>query len=321
MGRVKVPIKKIQNTTTRQVTFSKRRSGLIKKAYELSVLCDIEVALIMFSPSGKLSYFSGRRRIEDVLIRYLRISDQEKTVADLEREKRERNAVIPNKENLISYLENLKAQADRVTQASSNNQASSSSNLHQIKESELIKDLNQELMKSEARLQQLNNITQYLCGDLKLSDTHQELEEREMRLMGVLNQISKRKNSLLRSSSTFASVPLPSMLPQDSTLLQTTQGLVQRQPQQAGTSSVVQHDSLFLQPTIANKEEILMHPPFEETHCMKEEGMEWNLDHMPQYQKAIEEINYPWEQTTWKTTPTTWNPSFGTLEQFPKFQA
>lgn len=75
------------------------------------------------------------------------------------------------------------------------------------------------------------------------------------------------------------------MLPQDNTLLQTTQGLVQRQPQQAGTSSVVQHDSLFLQPTIASKEEILMHPPLEETHCMKEEGMEWNLDHMPQYQK------------------------------------
>lgn len=57
-----MPIAKIQNTTTRQVTFSKRRSGLIKKAYELSVLCDIDVALIMFSPSGKLSHFSGRRR-------------------------------------------------------------------------------------------------------------------------------------------------------------------------------------------------------------------------------------------------------------------
>ncbi|CAH1454275.1 unnamed protein product [Lactuca virosa] len=62
MGRVKLQIKKIENTTNRQVTFSKRRNGLIKKAYELSVLCDVDVALIMFSPSGRASIFSGSKR-------------------------------------------------------------------------------------------------------------------------------------------------------------------------------------------------------------------------------------------------------------------
>ncbi|MCD7453997.1 hypothetical protein HAX54_023140 [Datura stramonium] len=61
MGRVKLQIKKIENTTNRQVTFSKRRNGLIKKAYELSVLCDVDVALIMFSPSGRVSTFSGNK--------------------------------------------------------------------------------------------------------------------------------------------------------------------------------------------------------------------------------------------------------------------
>lgn len=62
MGRVKLQIKRIENTTNRQVTFSKRRNGLTKKAYELSVLCDVDVALIMFSPSGRLSLFSGNKR-------------------------------------------------------------------------------------------------------------------------------------------------------------------------------------------------------------------------------------------------------------------
>lgn len=62
MGRMKVEIKKIENVTSRQVTFSKRRNGLIKKAYELSVLCDVDLALILFSPSGRLSFFSGRKR-------------------------------------------------------------------------------------------------------------------------------------------------------------------------------------------------------------------------------------------------------------------
>jgi hypothetical protein len=62
MGRVKLQIKRIENNVNRQVTFSKRRNGLIKKAYELSVLCDIDIALILFSPSDKLNHFSGRRR-------------------------------------------------------------------------------------------------------------------------------------------------------------------------------------------------------------------------------------------------------------------
>uniref|UniRef100_A0A2C9WE93 MADS-box domain-containing protein n=1 Tax=Manihot esculenta TaxID=3983 RepID=A0A2C9WE93_MANES len=78
MGRVKLEIKKIENNTNRQVTFSKRRNGLIKKAYELSILCDIDIALIMFSPSGRLSHFSGKKRIEDVFARYVNLPDQER---------------------------------------------------------------------------------------------------------------------------------------------------------------------------------------------------------------------------------------------------
>nr|XP_019705837.1 MADS-box protein SOC1 isoform X3 [Elaeis guineensis] len=59
MVRGKTEIKRIENATSRQVTFSKRRNGLLKKAFELSVLCDAEVALIVFSPRGKLYEFSS----------------------------------------------------------------------------------------------------------------------------------------------------------------------------------------------------------------------------------------------------------------------
>ncbi|XP_065622620.1 MADS-box protein JOINTLESS isoform X1 [Quercus suber] len=54
MTRKKIQIKKIDNTTARQVTFSKRRRGLFKKACELSTLCDAEIAVIVFSATGKL---------------------------------------------------------------------------------------------------------------------------------------------------------------------------------------------------------------------------------------------------------------------------
>ncbi|XP_052722841.1 MADS-box transcription factor 6 isoform X3 [Vigna angularis] len=59
MGRGRVVLERIENKINRQVTFSKRRSGLLKKAFELSVLCDAEVALIVFSSRGKLFQYSS----------------------------------------------------------------------------------------------------------------------------------------------------------------------------------------------------------------------------------------------------------------------
>nr|AIZ95385.1 MADS39 [Erycina pusilla] len=59
MGRGKIEIKRIENTTNRQVTFCKRRNGLLKKAYELSILCEAEVALIVFSSRGRVYEYSS----------------------------------------------------------------------------------------------------------------------------------------------------------------------------------------------------------------------------------------------------------------------
>ncbi|RRT36705.1 hypothetical protein B296_00056053 [Ensete ventricosum] len=61
MVKGKRVIQRIENAASRQATFSKRRNGLVKKALELSVLCDAEVALIIFSSQGKLHEFSSSR--------------------------------------------------------------------------------------------------------------------------------------------------------------------------------------------------------------------------------------------------------------------
>ncbi|KAJ4890777.1 Agamous-like MADS-box protein AGL17 [Raphanus sativus] len=59
MGRGKIVIQRIDDSTSRQVTFSKRRKGLIKKAKELAILCDAEVGLIIFSNTDKLYDFAS----------------------------------------------------------------------------------------------------------------------------------------------------------------------------------------------------------------------------------------------------------------------
>ncbi|KAF6140070.1 hypothetical protein GIB67_001811 [Kingdonia uniflora] len=72
MGRGRVQMKRIENKINRQVTFSKRRSGLLKKAHEISVLCEAEVALIVFSTRGKLFEYSTEDSMERILERYER---------------------------------------------------------------------------------------------------------------------------------------------------------------------------------------------------------------------------------------------------------
>ncbi|KAL4568840.1 hypothetical protein LXL04_024457 [Taraxacum kok-saghyz] len=59
MGRGKIAIRRIDNSTSRQVTFSKRRNGLLKKAKELAILCDAEVGVMIFSSTNKLYEFSS----------------------------------------------------------------------------------------------------------------------------------------------------------------------------------------------------------------------------------------------------------------------
>ncbi|CAN8253368.1 unnamed protein product [Cochlearia groenlandica] len=75
MVRGKIAIKKIENTTNRQVTFSKRRSGLFKKAHELSVLCDAQVAAIAFSQSGRLYEFSSTE-MDKIIGRYGKFTNE-----------------------------------------------------------------------------------------------------------------------------------------------------------------------------------------------------------------------------------------------------
>nr|APB93349.1 MADS-box transcription factor AGL32 [Arabis alpina] len=78
MGRGKIEIKKIENRTARQVTFSKRRSGLMKKTRELSVLCDAHIGLIVFSATGKLSdYCSEPGRMPQLIDRYLQTTGKQ----------------------------------------------------------------------------------------------------------------------------------------------------------------------------------------------------------------------------------------------------
>ncbi|KAJ9170323.1 hypothetical protein P3X46_018439 [Hevea brasiliensis] len=174
MGRVKLPIKRIENNTNRQVTFSKRRNGLIKKAYELAILCDIDIALIMFSPSGRLSHFSGKRRIEDVIARYLNFPENDG------------GCDVQNREYLLSTLKKLKTENDMVLQAA--NPEVTRSNLEELQQE--VCNLQHQVQIAEDQLRI------YEPEPLKFTSLG-ELESCEKNLLDVMALLQDRKKYLL----------------------------------------------------------------------------------------------------------------------------
>ncbi|KAI5669936.1 hypothetical protein M9H77_19789 [Catharanthus roseus] len=103
MGR-KIEMKKIEDNAKCQVTFAKRRNSLLKKAEEIKVSCDVDVALVAFSPAGRISQFSNKERMEDFLLRYTSLP-AEKRLGNFE--------VDPDQSSLqqISWAENNVLQA------------------------------------------------------------------------------------------------------------------------------------------------------------------------------------------------------------------
>ncbi|XP_022851371.1 agamous-like MADS-box protein AGL12 isoform X2 [Olea europaea var. sylvestris] len=72
MARGKIQMKRIENPVHRQVTFCKRRAGLLKKAKELSVLCDAEIGVIIFSAHGKIFEQASKGAMQGLIERYMK---------------------------------------------------------------------------------------------------------------------------------------------------------------------------------------------------------------------------------------------------------
>ncbi|BFG19229.1 hypothetical protein CerSpe_055030 [Prunus speciosa] len=202
MGRVKLEIKRIENTTNRQVTFSKRRNGLIKKAYELSILCDIDIALIMFSPSDRVSHFSGKRRIEDVFTRYIDLPDQEREHAIIFPD-HNKHPNLQNKEYLRRTLQQIRSENEIAQQLA--NPTAVSSEIEELQRE--IGGLQQQLQMAEEQ------IRIYEPDPLKITSMA-EFESCEKSLMDTLTRVMQRKEYLLSNHlSSYDSSGMQQVLP------------------------------------------------------------------------------------------------------------
>ncbi|XP_028753773.1 MADS-box protein EJ2-like [Neltuma alba] len=181
MGRGRVELKRIENKINRQVTFAKRRNGLLKKAYELSVLCDAEVALIIFSNRGKLYEFSSGSSMTKTLEKY-----QKSSYGALESSQ-------PMSDTQSSYQEYLRLKARvEVLQRSQRNLLGE--DLAQMNTKELEQLENQ----VEAALKNIRSTkTQYMLDQLAdLQNREKVLEETNRALRSKLEEKSNSQVAL-----------------------------------------------------------------------------------------------------------------------------
>ncbi|CAJ2668492.1 agamous-like MADS-box protein AGL61 [Trifolium pratense] len=116
LGRQKIPIEKIPKKSHLQVTFSKRRSGLFKKASELCTLCGVDIGIVVFSPANKAFSF-GHPEVESIIDRYLsRNPPQESSSNQIVEAHRNSNVRDLNMQltQLLSHLEIEKKQGEEI---------------------------------------------------------------------------------------------------------------------------------------------------------------------------------------------------------------
>nr|AQM52296.1 FUL1 [Monotropa hypopitys] len=213
MGRGRVQLKRIENKINRQVTFSKRRSGLLKKAHEISVLCDAEVALVIFSTKGKLFEYATDSCMESILERYERYSYSERQLVatDLDSQgswtlehaklkvrlevlqKNQRHFMGEDLDTLsLKELQNLEHQLEAALKHIGS------------KKNQLMFECISELQKKDKTLQEQNNL---LAKKIKQKEEEKEKEEKEQ-AQRVL-QLEQETNDM--NSSSVPSQPLHSL--------------------------------------------------------------------------------------------------------------
>ncbi|XP_071932556.1 MADS-box protein SOC1 isoform X2 [Coffea arabica] len=177
MVRGKTQMRRIENATSRQVTFSKRRNGLLKKAFELSVLCDAEVALIIFSPRGKLYEF-GSSRLEFGKRKLSRAFDP-----------------LPSLMTCMLAYTNMKEIIERYQKHAKDvraNNPSAEQNMQQLK---------QETASMVKKIELLEASKRKLLGEGLVSCTVEELQQLERQLERSVNCIRARKEKVLEAEN------------------------------------------------------------------------------------------------------------------------
>ncbi|KMT16019.1 hypothetical protein BVRB_3g051960 isoform B [Beta vulgaris subsp. vulgaris] len=180
MGRGKIEMKRIENRTNRQVTFSKRRQGLLKKTNELAILCDAQIGLIIFSGTGKLHTYPNPTSLEQIIQRYLHVQGIQLPLHDNRDEIYQelqalREAIHNGEQSMRHYLGENLGPLPLEDLHKHEQQLESSLNIIRARKNQLMQQQLENLRRKEQLLQTDNgNMYRWLMGDGQLHEQQQQ---------------------------------------------------------------------------------------------------------------------------------------------------
>nr|AAR98731.1 AGAMOUS 1 [Lilium longiflorum] len=216
MGRGKIEIKRIENTTNRQVTFCKRRNGLLKKAYELSVLCDAEVALIVFSTRGRL-YEYANNSVKGTIERYKKASSDAFNTGSVseanaqyyqQESSKLRNQIVSLQNAHRSMLgESIGSMGTQGTEIHGEKAGKMDNNKIRTKKNELLFAEIEYMQKREAELQNNSMFLRTKIAENERSQQQQMDMERSQQQHMDMDRSHQRHLEMLPTTSAFETMP------------------------------------------------------------------------------------------------------------------
>ncbi|KAH1038993.1 hypothetical protein J1N35_040736 [Gossypium stocksii] len=173
MGRKKLKIQRLEDLKARQAKYSKRKTGILKKAKELNILCEVDVALLFSSPSGRPTLFVGQKSnaLSSILKRLSNLSFEE-------REERRAYTI----EMLKKIYENSESEFDPL-------------NLSHDTNADTLKLYEDELQELKDNLAEKSKILRDWRNPNNVVDLNQ-IKMMEDHLIASLNGLRSRKNQL-----------------------------------------------------------------------------------------------------------------------------
>ncbi|XP_078158131.1 agamous-like MADS-box protein AGL104 [Carex rostrata] len=180
---VRRQIQKRESKKERQETYAKRSKGLQKKVSELSILCDVDVGLIMFSPNGKLKHYSNQPKIETVLQEFIQ------NIHNMPLKEWEKFVCLQTSQVIIDRI-NIAAGTDDVADRQGK------------------KEVNREIIELQSKLMLLQEQERMLDPTMGTLNSEQEREEHINRLReNALIMIAKRKEELMSVQGSYNLTP------------------------------------------------------------------------------------------------------------------
>lgn len=176
MGRRKIKIAMVKDSGVRQVTFSKRRTGLFKKANELAILCGTAIVIVVFSPGNK-PYSFGHPSVDAIASKFLQQEPNLNYVLE--------TPPSSNIEDLKQQLEEVMAEIDEADKEAK----AYDETLKEYKAANLT-----QLKESKDSLIELKDMVKSRLCDLEISQFMMLLAKEPV--VGVKNQVTKKKGKI-----------------------------------------------------------------------------------------------------------------------------